>query len=211
MRYLDRKEFLYDPLVFKRSDTVTALGIHAEYVLKHSATPWPKFFEVDRSEQQIDPLWHMPMTERTTFSRTLLLPAITTFDKAKWKIRKQGRTPEQMFHFWVANLHLTPPGTNLNERELGPIRMDYFPQAGDLVEHAGYRLMIVSGEPDETAYWQQTNVWLGIVFHAVIAPEGDARPVVNVRETVPSEQPGAKALPDWPAEPPTGPVPHSWP
>ena len=213
MRYLEHKEFSFDPVVFRRSDTVTALKIHAEFVLKQSARPGarPRFFEVNRADQQIDPLWHMPVTERTTFSRNFEVPCITTFDQAVWTIRKQGQMPKQKYTFWMAHLHLMPTGANPDERELDPIRLDYFPQRGDMIFHVGYRLMIVAAVPDPTAYWGQTNVWLGITAHAMIVPEGDARPVVDASQPVPAELPGAKAMEDWPGEPPTGPVPHSHP
>src|SRR6516225_4086708 len=190
MRYLERKEFLYEPEIFKRSDTITALRIHAEYVLKHSARPRPHFFEVNRADQQFDPLWHMPVTERFTFTRVIEVPAIITFDKPSWTIRKQGQIPKQRFSFWLANLHLMPQGANPiavpwgahPEKQDGPnpydpkmaseaVRVDYFPQRGDYIFHAGYRLMIQNCVPDPTAYWQQTNVWLGIIAEAIIVPE----------------------------------------
>jgi hypothetical protein len=213
MRYLDRKEFLFDAEIFRRSDTITALKIHAEYVSKSSPNPKPKFFEVDRGEMLIDPLWHMPVTERTVFSRTLDLPAIVQFEKPRWRLTRQGYVPQQNFKFWLANLHLNLVGTLPDEREREPIRLDYFPMRGDLIYHIGYRLMITEVVLDPNAYWQQTNVWLGLVCEAVIAPEGDARPVIDLAQPTPAERPGLPAMPDWPGVPPTGPanIPHNWP
>ena len=122
MRYNERKEFLYDGEVWNRSDTVTALKIHAEYVRTNSPKPYPKFFEVDRSEEAVDPLWHMPTTERVVFKRTLDIPAIVTFDKPNWAMTKLGITPKQHFRFWIANLHITPPGTLMDGREQAQAR-----------------------------------------------------------------------------------------
>jgi len=94
------------------------------------------------------------------------------------------------------------------------IRLDYFPLRGDLIYYNGYRLMIINPVLDPSTYWLQTNVWLGMTCEAVIAPDGDARPVTNVGVTVPAEQPGfAKPLEDWPGPTPSGPtnIPHNWP
>ncbi len=216
MRYSERKEFLFDSEIWRRSDTVTALKLHAEYVRSSSPKPYPKFFEVDRGEQSIDPLWHMPVTERTVFTRTLDVPAIVTFEKPNWRMTKLGITPQQHFKFWLANLHLTPPGTLPNEREKDPVRLDYFPIRGDLIYYIGYRLMVINVVLDPSSYWLQTNVWLGLTCEVSIVPDGDARPVVDLGNPVPAEMPGARAIPDWPGMPPTGPanptdVTPSWP
>ena len=138
------------------------------------------------------------------------IPSIVQFEKPNWKMTKLGLTPQQHFKLWIANLHLTPVGTHPNEREIDPIRLDYFPMRGDLVYHAGYRLMIVNVVMDPSAYWQQTNVWLGIVVEASIVPEGDARPIPDLSTVAPAEKPGANPIPDWPGFPPTGPTntPH---
>lgn len=211
MRYLERKEFLYDGEVWKQADTVTALKLHAEYVRTSSPKPYPKFFEVDRNEQKIDDLWHMPLTERTTFKRTLDVPAIVQFEKPDWRLTKLGLTPKQRFKFWLANLHLTPSGTLEDVRERDPIRLDYFPMRGDLVYYIGYRLMIINVVLDPSAYWLQTNVWLGLVCEVALVPEGDARPVVDLGTPVPAEQPTAKTPQDWPGFPIEGATPHNWP
>ena len=213
MRYEERKEFLYDGEIWKRKDSELALKIHGEYVRTSSPKPYPKFFEVDRGDQAVDPLWHMPVSERTVFSRTLEVPAIVQFEKPNWQLTKLGITPKQRFKFWLANIHLCPPGSLVDDRETSPIRLDYFPLRGDLVYYIGYRLMIMNVVLDPSAYWLQSGVWLGLVCEVSIVPDGDARPVVDLGTPVPAESPGAKAVPDWPGFPPTGPTntPHNWP
>lgn len=217
MRYTERKEFLYDSEIFHRTDTVTALKMHAEYVRTASPkNPYPTFFEVDRGNNAVDPLWHMPVTERTVFSRTLSIPAIVQFEKPDWRMTKLGIVPKQRFKFWLANLHLTPPGTLMDDAQKDQIRVDYFPQRGDLIYYIGYRLMITMPVLDPSAYWLQTNVWLGMVCEATIAPDGDARPIPDQSMPAPSESPGARAMPDWPGLPGAAPnglvvTPDQWP
>jgi hypothetical protein len=213
VRYAERKEFLFDSELWKKTDVGIALKMHAEYVRTSSPRPYPKFFEVDRSEEAVDPLWHMPMTERTVFKRTLDIPSIVTFEKPNWAMTKLGLTPKQHFKFWLANLHLNPSGTLIDGREIDPVRLDYFPLRGDLIYYIGYRLMVINVVLDPSTYWLQTNVWLGLVCEASIAPDGDARPTIDLLTPVPAEQPGAKPLPDWPGPAPTGPanIPHNWP
>src|SRR5208283_4306912 len=156
MKYAERKEFLYDSEVFLRKDTQTALQIHAEYVRVSSPIPYPKFFEVDRSTTKMDFLWHMPPTERTTFSRTLDVPAIATFEKPDWRMTKLGLKPTQRFKFWLANLHLHPLDT-VTKNVPKSIHLDYFPLRGDLIYYIGYRLMIINVVLEPKAYWAQTN------------------------------------------------------
>lgn len=213
MLYTERKEFLYDSEIFKLSDTQTALQIHAEYVRSASPIPYPKFFEVDRSSGKVDDLWHMPLTDRTVFSRTLDIPAIAGFQKADWRLTKLGLKPIQNFTFWLANLHLHPAdAASKLDPKMNP-RVNYFPQRGDNVFYIGYRLMIINAIPDPKAYWGQTNVWLGITCEACIVPDGDARPIPNLGVASPSEQPSARVPQDWPGFPPSGPtnIPHTWP
>jgi len=173
VRFIERKEFLYDPELFKREDTQTALSIQAEYVRRHSAVPLPKFFEVDRRSTKIDPRWHVPLDERTVFSRTLEIPAINTFEKPDWRLTAMGLRPMRKDKFWLSNKILQ--------------EFDYFPERGDLVYWNGYRYTIREAVIDPSAYWQQTNVWLGMQIECVIAPDGDARPVSNPGEAVPRE------------------------
>ncbi len=178
MFFNDRKDFLYDSEIFKRSDVVTALKIHAEFVTKHSPIPAPKFFEVDRTKNKIDSLWHMPLSDRTQFRRELLIPCINQFDKPDWRLTKLGIIPARRDKFWMANNIL---------RE-----MDYFPERGDLVYFNGYRYMIEKVVLDPSSYWHQTNVWLGLVCECIVPPEGDSRPVLNVGERAPSEKSSTK-------------------
>jgi hypothetical protein len=217
VRYSERKEFLFDSEVFKRSDTQTALQIQAEYVRAASPNPYPKFFEVDRSSGKVDDLWHMPLTERTTFARTLDVPAIAGFQKPDWRLTKLGIKPIQQFTFWLANLHLHPFDEAANQEEATtgkkPLRLDYFPLRGDLIYYIGYRLMIINVVLDPKAYWAQTNVWLGLICEACIVPDGDARPIPNQGEAAPAELSTAPVPQDWPGFPPNGPtnIPHNWP
>ncbi len=212
MRYLERKEFLFDSELFKRSDTQTALQIHAEYVRVSSPNPYPKFFEVDRTETKMDDLWHMPLTERTTFTRTLDVPAIVNFEKPDWRLTKLGIKPLQRFKFWLANLHLHPQD-EVTKGVPKSIHLDYFPLRGDMIYYIGYRLMIINVVLDPKAYWAQTNVWMGLVCEASIVPDGDARPIPNLGVASPAETPAAPVPQDWPGQPPNGPtnIPHTWP
>jgi hypothetical protein len=212
MRYEERKEFLYDMEIFRRSDSQTALQIQAEYVRTFSPIPYPIFFEVNREETKMDDLWHMPLTERTTFSRQLNVPALVNFEKPDWRLTKLGIKPIQRFKFWLANLHLHPEDTTA-KTDPKPIRLDYFPLRGDMIYYIGYRLMIINVVLDPKAYWGQTNLWLGLICEASIVPDGDARPLVNLGQATPAEKPGEPPPIDWPGEPPTGPfnIPHNYP
>jgi hypothetical protein len=163
MTFTERREFLYDSTVFKRNDTQTALRIHDEYIRKHSGVPNPRFYEVDRQSAVIDPLWLQPVGARAQFTRVLDVPALVQFDKLNWAMVRQGRIPQQRVRFWTSNLTLQG--------------LDYFPLQGDLVYWNGYRAEITSIEFEPNSYWQQTNVWLGIVYVAQIVPDGDSRPL----------------------------------
>jgi hypothetical protein len=163
MKFNERREHHYDAAVFKRYDTQTALKIHAEYVQKGSAIPAPEFREVDRSEAQMDPLYHCPVEDRTQFIRAFRMPCLFYQDKPLWVPGKNGYIRvAQPSKFWCANLILQGH--------------DYFPMRGDIVYHAGSRWFIEKVEIDPSAIWQQTNVWLGLVCYANILIEGDARP-----------------------------------
>jgi hypothetical protein len=211
MHYTSRKEFLYDSEIFKRSDTQIALVIQSEYVRAHSPIPYPIFFEVNRSPDKVDDLWHMPLTDRTTFSRQLNVPAIVNFDKPNWRMTRLGIKPIQQFRFWLANLHLHPEDMSV-KNDPKPIRLNYFPLRGDLIYYIGYRLMIINVVLDPKAYWAQTNVWLGLVCEASIVPDGDAKPIADLSTTSPAEEVTAVIPQDWPP-PPIGPPnqPGSWP
>lgn len=213
VHFTDRKEFIYDSEIFvRRKDLITALQIHAEYVRVSSPIPYPKFFEVDRSITKMDPLWHMPLTERTVFSRTLDVPAIVQFEKPDWRLTKLGLKPVQHFKFWLSNLHLHPLD-EVTKNVPKALCLDYFPQRGDQIYYIGYRLMIINVVLEPGAYFGQTNVWLGLICEASIVPDGDARPIPNQGVAAPAETGAAPAPPDWPGLPPNGPtnLPHLWP
>lgn len=174
MRYTERKEFLYEPELFSRHDAYTAARLYAEYVRVHSARPTPQFFEVDLS-QGIDPLWHNPVTPRTQFTQRspISVPAINQFQKPDWRLTKLGIVPQRRDNFYLSNLDLK--------------ELDYLPNRGDLVFWNGYRYTILNALPPPEAYWQQTGVWLGFLIEAAIMAEGDAKPVLNLAEALPSE------------------------
>ncbi len=172
MKYTDRTEFLYDSEIFKRSDTVTALKIHAEFVKNYSPIPNISVFEVSRSLADIDPLWHTQTTTRVKFDRELKLPAIMQWEKLMWPANKiQGAA--QKAKAWFANLHLKD--------------VDYFPERGDQLVWGGYRFIMTSIDLEPNAYWCQTNVWLGLVCTCALYLEGDRRPLENPKKLSPGE------------------------
>lgn len=184
MKFDERKEWFYDPAVFKRYDTQTALKIHSEYVRRHSGVPAPKFFEVDTSAGIVDDLWHFPLDNRTVFKRTFDMPAIVQFEKPDWRLTKVGLVPQQKYIYWLGNLILQ--------------EFDYFPTRGDFVYYNGYRQQIVNVVLKPEAYWQQTNVWLGMVVEAIIPAQGDARPVLNPGVAAPAEKtPAIPTMTGW--------------
>ena len=166
MKFTERKEWLYDPMVFGRKDVQTALKIHREATFKHSARPFPTFMEVDRRSAKYDQLWHVPLDDRTQFSRILEIAAINTFERPDWRLTKVGIVPQRKDKFTMSNLLLQ--------------EADYFPVRGDMVFWNGYRYMIINVVLEPNGYWQQTNVWMGLVCECVIPPEGDARPLLDL-------------------------------
>jgi hypothetical protein len=182
VRFNERKEFHYDPEIFRLSDTQTALRIHAEYVRKGSPRPMPRFFEVDRRSAKIDALWHVPLDDRTVFSRDFEMAALIQRERPDWRLTRVGIVPQQKHKFWLANVILQ--------------EMDYFPMRGDMIFYDGYRHMIVKPVLEPSSYWHQTNVWLGLVCETVIPAEGDARPVPNVALPVPAEIMQTRPLPE---------------
>lgn len=175
MRFNDRKDWLYDPVLFKRSDTQTAMRIHREATRKFSPRPPPKFFEVDRRSCKYDQLWHVPLEDRTVFTRALEIPAVNKFERPDWRLTKVGIVPQRKDTFIMDNLLLQ--------------EFDYFPVRGDMVFYNGYRYMVINVVLAPEGYWQQTNVWLGLSCECMIPPEGDARPLVNLSVPAPSEMP----------------------
>ena len=182
MKYVERKEFLYDPAIFRLSDTQTALAIYAEAIKKHSPNPFPLFLEVDRRATKYDALWHVPLDDRTVFSRTLRVPVIVQKERPDWRLTRVGLVPQQKHKFWLANLILQ--------------ELDYFPIRGDMVYYDGYRHMIINTVLEPNAYWQQTNLWLGLVVETIIPAEGDARPILDQGVPVPREVMQTRPLPE---------------
>lgn len=182
MKFTERKEWLYDPALFQRYDTQTALKIHSEYVRRHSPNPPPRFFEVDVKNMKYDDLWHFPLDNRTMFRRELDIPAIVQIQRPDWRLTKVGIVPQQKTTFWFGNLILQ--------------EVDYFPNRGDMVFYNGYRQMIVNVILAPEAYWQQTNVWLGMIVEAIIPAEGDARPLLDPSKAVTSEVLQTRPLPE---------------
>ena len=175
MRFTERKEWLYDPIVFTRKDSETALRIHREATRKFSPRPPPTFMEVDRRSCKYDALWHVPLENRTVFTRTMEIPAVNKFTKPDWRLTKLGIVPQRRDTFILDHLLLK--------------EFDYFPVRGDMVFFNGYRYMIVNVNLAPEGYWQQTNVWLGLACECQIPPEGDARPLVDLSQASPGEMP----------------------
>jgi hypothetical protein len=165
VRFESRKEFVYDPQIGAKKDTQTALKIYAEYVRKHSAVPAPSFFEVDRSDQKMDPLWHSPVESTALYSREIQLPAINTFERPDWRLTKLGIVPMRKDKFLT--------GHNILQQ------LDYFPQRGDKVGWNGYRYLITKVVIPPEAYWGQTGVWLGVEIQCTVMPEGDTKPFID--------------------------------
>ena len=174
MKFTERKQFEYDPDIFSKQDTRTALKIYAEYIKRHSPRPTPKFREVDRNSQVIDPLWHEHKTDRQQFTRELEIPVVNMFDKPKYRRTKSGTQYCRVDRFILAHNILQ--------------ELDYFPVQGDSIYWNGYiyEITMVSLEPD--CYWHQTNVWMGLYVDAVTAPLGDASPSWNPAELNPSQK-----------------------
>lgn len=183
MKFAERKEFLYDQELFGRKDVSVALSLHAEYIRVNSPkNPMPMVFEVDRRSEKFDPLWHVPLDERTVFSRTFEMPTLVKTKRPDWRLTKVGLVPQQHCEFWMANLHLQ--------------EKDWFPMRGDLIYWNGYRNMIVNVVLDPTSFWQQTNVWLGIMCETVIPADGDARPVTDAGVAAPREIRQTRPVPE---------------
>ena len=182
MRYTERNELLYDPELFKRVDVATAARFHSEAVKKMSPQPPPKFFEVNRKDSKVDPLWHMPLDGRTTFDRELEIPCIVKQDRPDWRLTKVGMVPKQKCTFWMDNLLLK--------------EADYFPSRGDFVWYNGYRNLIINVVLEPNGFWQQTNVWLGLIVETIIPVDGDARPLAEPAVAAISEIRQTRPLPE---------------
>jgi hypothetical protein len=195
MRYTDRTQFTYDPALNTIADTAIALRLHDEYIRKYSPAPNPpKFFEVDRGDGAVDPMWQMPVGANVNFTRELELPAINIFKtqtfkpKVKFDSFPTDRVTTRRDQFWLSNLSLQAA--------------DYMPMRGDQVYWNGYRhgitLVIVPPE----SYWGQTGVWLGLVVECEILGAKVDTPVAQLATPVPAETA--------PAAPPVAPMPNPW-
>lgn len=164
MRYAERPEFPYDTEVFKKKDTQTALRIYAEATRKHSARPAPRFCEVNRSLEDLDPLWHTTDSGKEKILRQIEIPAINLFPNGKneWQMTKYGMVPQRRDDFIISHRAL--------------IDFDYFPVRGDYVLWNGYTYMITFVEIPGEAYWHQTNIWLGLKVKCMIPAAGDGMP-----------------------------------
>ena len=174
MKFTERTEWHYDPQIFRRKDVDVALGLHAEYVQRHSPIPYPSFYEVDRRAEFVDPLWHVSLEERTVFSRIIDMPALIQAERPDWRLTKVGIAPQQKYKVWMANKWLQ--------------KADWFPMRGDIMYYNGYRNMIINVVLEPQSFWQQTNVWLGLVAETVITADGDAKPLVNPSSPPPAER-----------------------
>lgn len=175
MTYKERRDFEFDTELLELPNAKQALKIHHQFVQRMSARPTPRFFEIDRSPGQIDPLWHSSLHPRPQFTQRspLEIPAINKFTKQSWVNTKYGRYAGRDDVFWISRVSLQ--------------EHNYFPEAGDLIYWAGYRYQIVNVNIPPNAYWSQTGVWMGLVAECVIAPTGDARPLVDLTVAAPSE------------------------
>ena len=86
--------------------------------------------EVDRSSAKVDALWHVPLDDRTVFSRVFEMPVIIQFEKPDWRLTRVGIVPQQKTVVWMANSVLQ--------------EVDWFPMRGDMMFYNGYRHMIVN-------------------------------------------------------------------
>ena len=182
MRFIERKQWFYDAAVFGLADTQTALTIHAEFIRAHSPKPPPQFFEVDRRSEKVDHLWHVPLDERTVFSREIAMPVIVQKERPDWRLTRVGLTPQQKHIIWMANKLLA--------------EADWFPNRGDMMFYDGYRHMIINVYLKPEAFWAQTNVWLGLICETVLPADGDARPVLDPSVAVPREKIQTRPLPE---------------
>ena len=186
MRFSQRLNFLYDPVIAELADAQNNLKIALEYVRSTTARPMPTFFEVDRSPAGVDPIWHMPKTPYTAFSRSIQLPSIRKSARSQLVNTPQGQTYVRADNFWLCNLALQ--------------MQDYFPNNGDMVAWNGYRYQIVEVNPDSETEFGQTGLWMWIVAKCMIVPYGDARfpPDFQLGAVAPAETPGVLQPPGVP-------------
>lgn len=168
--------------MYRLADVQMALTVHAEYIKSVSPRPFPKWYEVDRRSEKYDQLWHVSLDARTVFSRIIEIPILVKAERPDWRLTRIGITPQQQYKVWMSNLALQ--------------EADWFPCRGDILYYNGYRNMIVNVVLEPTSYWQQSNVWLGLVCETIIPADGDARPLINPGDPPPSERIQTRPLPE---------------
>ena len=110
------------------------------------------------------------------------MPMLVKTQRPDWRLTRIGLVPQQQCKFWMSNLHLQ--------------QVDWFPMRGDYIFWNGYRNIIVNVILEPETFWQQTNVWLGLVCETVIPAEGDARPITNPATAVPRERIQTRPAPE---------------
>lgn len=173
MKFSERKEFVYDVKLLGDNEISMAMSVQREYIHSYSPIPSPVFCEVDRDEGSFDPLWHESKSGRVKYKREIPLKSLVTSEKANMRRSSTGIYYSQNNSYWVSALDL--------------MESDYFPVQGDIIIFAGRRHIIINPVVDPTAYWAQTNVWLGMVCPTRVAITGDRRPVTNDSVLSPSE------------------------
>lgn len=160
MLFTERREYKFDPELGNLLDTRVAQRLFHEYTVRFGSRPRPTFYEVDRSVDKVDPLYHMPVATRTPFSRTLEIPALNYFQKPKWKLTKLAITYQRRDQFSLSYLGL---------REA-----DWWPLQGDQVGWCGYRYTILEVVLPPECYLGQTGVWTGLAVDCIVPADGDA-------------------------------------
>jgi hypothetical protein len=173
MKFTARREFKFDPELGARADAAIALRLFDEYCRRYSAQPPPRFFEIDRSPEHIDGLWHVPVEDRHQISRQLDIYAINQFKKPVWNRTKLGITYQRRDTFWLSYLALQ--------------KFDWWPLQGDLLYWVGYRYLVLDVNVPPECYWGQTGVWTGITVECIVPADGDAIPAFPEDKAQPAE------------------------
>lgn len=110
------------------------------------------------------------------------MPVLIQAERPDWRLTRAGVTPQQKYKVWMANKLLE--------------KAEWFPMRGDVMYYNGYRNMIINVVLEPTSFWQQTNVWLGLVCETIIHADGDARPLLDPGTPPPSERIQTRPLPE---------------
>lgn len=180
MKYSERRQFVYDPALNALADVQIALKLHDEYIQRYSPKPnRPRFFEVDRGPNAVDPMWQSPIGHNPSFLRELDIPSINQFQtqtfkpKLKFDSVPTDRSTTRRDKFWISNLELE--------------RQDYLPVRGDQVYWNGYRHQIVLVTVPPESYWGQTGVWLGLVCECELLAAQTSADVSDLATAKPAE------------------------